>query len=55
MVAVVTLLRVLATMSKWGRQVDKLSNVRGFIGLQSREVVTSSTKGKSANVSSEKW
>ena len=51
MVAVVTLLRVLARMSGG----NKLSNVRSFINLRSGEGVTSSTKGNSAKFSSEKW
>ena len=51
MVAVVTLTRVLARMSKWE---NKLSNVRSLIILRSGEGVTSFTKGNSANFSSEK-
>ena len=52
MVAVLTLLQVLARMSNWE---NKLSNVGSFIILLSGEGVTSFTKGKSANFSSEKW
>ena len=48
-VAVVTLLRVLARMSKCGG--NKLSNVRSFIVLRSGEGVTSFTKGNIANFS----
>ena len=50
MVAVVTLLRVLARMSSGG---SKLSNVRSFITWRSGEGVTTFTKGKGANFSSE--
>ena len=50
MVAVVTLLRVLARISSGG---GKLSNVRSFITWRSGEGVVSFTKGNSANVSSE--
>ena len=53
-VAVVTLLQVLAKMLKEQKQVIKI-NVRRFIILQSGESVTSFTKGNSANFSSEKW
>ena len=48
MVAVVTLLRVLARMSNGE---NKLSNVTSFIILQSGEGVTSFSKGNSANFS----
>ena len=51
-VAVVSLLRVLARMSKCR---DKVSNVRSFIILRSGERVTSFTKDNSATSSSEKW
>ena len=50
MVAVVTLTRVLARMSKWE---NKLSNVRSFIILQSGEGLPSFNKVNSANVSGE--
>ena len=50
MVAVVTLLRVLARMSSGG---SKLSNVRSFITWRSGKGVTTFTKGNSANFSSE--
>ena len=52
MVAIVTLLGILARMSKWRK---KLSSVRSFIILRSGEGVTSFTKGNNANVSGEKW
>ena len=52
MVAVVTLLRVLARTRSGG---DKLSNVRSLIIVRSGEGVTSFTKGNSPNFSSEKW
>ena len=56
MVAVLTLLQVLARMSKIGKQdIKSESNVRSFIILRSGEGVTSFTKGNSANFSSEKW
>ena len=51
-VAVVTLLRVLARMSKWRKQVV---SVRSFIILRSREGVPSFTKVNSANFSCVKW
>ena len=50
MVAVVSLLRVLARMSSGG---SKLSNVRSFITWRSGEGVTTFTTGKGANFSSE--
>ena len=50
MVAVVTLLRVLARMSSGG---SKLSNVRSFVTWLSGEGATSVTKGNSANFSRE--
>ena len=53
MVAVVTLLRVLAKMSRWQKQVIMLE-VLSLI-LRSGEGVTSFTKGNSANFSTEKW
>ena len=50
MVAVVTLLGVLARMSSGG---SKLSNVRSFVTWLSGEGVTSFTTGNSATFSSE--
>ena len=51
MVAVITPLRVLARISKWGKQVIKC---KSFIILRSVEDVTSFTKGNSADLSGEK-
>ena len=54
-VAVVTVLRVLASCENVKVAENKLSNVRSFIILRSGEGITSFTKGNSANFSSEKW
>ena len=51
--AVVTLLRVLARMSKWRKQFVKKINVRSFIILRSGEGVTCFIKDNSANFFSE--
>ena len=50
-VAVITPLRVLARMSKWGKQVVKCKK---FYHFAFREDVTSFTKGNSADLSGEK-
>ena len=57
MVAVVTLLRVLARMSNWRKQVIKREKFYHdkMIILRWGDDVTSFTKDNSANFSSEKW
>ena len=54
-VAVVTLLRVLARMSKWRKQVIYPDQMLVVLSFCDWERVTSFTKGNSANFSSQKW